>query len=319
MRTVAHPRRRSLSAIGESSLTAILVVGVTPEVVAGGPGLLPSWQTVTMAVLFDDLGTALELPEQLTRVVSLVPSLTEALAVSAPGVLAGATQWCSHPVDLDVPRCGGTKNPDVARVIALGPDLVVTNEEENKPEHVAELRKAGIAVWVTDIRTVAGALDSIGRLLDAVRAPEKGWIADARRAWAGAAHVTDLAPESLAAGFAAGQRIRAVVPIWRRPWMHIGSNTYSGDVLAHLGVDNVLAQDPERYPRRDLVDLPQVDLVVLPDEPYAFTAHDGPEAFAAPSALVSGRHLTWYGPAMVEAPNVLAGQIRSAISSKEHS
>lgn len=272
-----------------------------------------------MPVFFDDLGTAVELAEQVDRVVSLVPSLTEALAVSAPGVLAGATQWCSHPVDLDVPRCGGTKNPDVGGIIALKPDLVVTNEEENKAEHVAELRQAGIAVWVTDIRTVAGALESIGRLLDAVRAPRRRWLADARRAWAGAAHVTDLEPGTLAAGFAEGKRIDAVVPIWRRPWMHIGSDTYSGDVLAHLGIDNVLAQDSERYPRRALVDLPQVDLVVLPDEPYAFTAHDGPEAFAAPSALVSGRHLTWYGPAMVEAPIVLTGQIRSAITNKEYS
>lgn len=292
---------------------------MTPEVLASGLGLLPGWQTVAMAVFHDDLGAPLELAEQLTRVVSLVPSLTEALAVSAPGLLVGATQWCTHPIDLDVPRFGGTKNPDVAGIIALAPDLVVTNEEENKREHVQELREAGIAVWVTDIRTVAGALDSIGCLLDAVHAPRQGWLANARRAWAGAGQVTDLSPDSLADGFAAGQRIRAVVPIWRRPWMHIGSNTYSGDVLAHLGVDNVLAQDLERYPRRDLADLPEVDLVVLPDEPYAFAAEDGPEAFAAPSALVSGRHLTWYGPAMVEAPIVLAAHIRSAITSKEHS
>jgi hypothetical protein len=76
-------------------------------------------------------------------------------------------------------------------------------------------------------------------------------------------------------------------------------------VLARLGVDNVLAGSPERYPRFDPADLPAHDLVVLPDEPYLFTAADGPEAFTAPSVLVSGRLLTWYGPSLVEAARVL--------------
>ena len=69
----------------------------------------------------------------------------------------------------------------------------------------------------------------------------------------------------------------------------------------------------ERYPRVDLDALPPHDLVVLPDEPYAFAADDGPEAFRAPCALVSGRHLTWYGPSLVEARDVLAAQLAAAL------
>ena len=98
---------------------------------------------------------------------------------------------------------------------------------------------------------------------------------------------------------------RAVVPIWRRPWMAVGRDTFTGALLARLGVDNVLAGDAERYPRIDPAALPPHDLVVLPDEPYLFTADDGPEAFAAPSVLVSGRLLTWYGPSLDEAAHVL--------------
>jgi len=105
-------------------------------------------------------------------------------------------------------------------------------------------------------------------------------------------------------------RRRAVVPVWRRPWMAVGRDTFTGAVLARLGVDNVLADDSpgeytERYPRIDPATLPPHDLVVLPDEPYLFTADDGPEAFAAPSVLVSGRLLTWYGPSLTEAARVL--------------
>jgi hypothetical protein len=100
------------------------------------------------------------------------------------------------------------------------------------------------------------------------------------------------------------------VPIWRRPWMALGRDTFAGDVLSRLGVDNALAGSADRYPRVDLAGLPPHDLVVLPDEPYAFSAADGPEAFPdVPAALVSGRHLTWYGPSLVEARAVLAAQL----------
>jgi hypothetical protein len=92
--------------------------------------------------------------------------------------------------------------------------------------------------------------------------------------------------------------------------MAVGRDTFAGDVLARLGVDNALAGSADRYPRVDLDRLPAHDLVVLPDEPYAFSAADGPDAFArTPCALVSGRHLTWYGPSLVQAREVLVTQL----------
>jgi hypothetical protein len=114
-----------------------------------------------------------------------------------------------------------------------------------------------------------------------------------------------------------GPRMRAVVPIWRRPWMALGRDTFAGDLLAHLGIDNVLAGASERYPKVDLTQVLDLDpdIVVLPDEPYAFSWDDGPEAFAEwclPIACVSGRHLTWYGPSLVEAREVLLEQVGEA-------
>jgi hypothetical protein len=107
----------------------------------------------------------------------------------------------------------------------------------------------------------------------------------------------------------------AIVPIWRRPWMVLGRDTFAGDVLARLGVDNVYAHHADRYPRIPLPELRAAapDLVVLPDEPYRFTADDGPEAFeGVPCALVDGRLLTWYGPSLVQAPGVLSEALRGA-------
>jgi hypothetical protein len=113
--------------------------------------------------------------------------------------------------------------------------------------------------------------------------------------------------------------IPVIVPIWRRPWMWLGRDTFAGDVLANLGFRNLLGDHPERYPKLDLEAATSpargVQLVVLPDEPYAFGWGDGPEAFASrglPVACVSGRHLTWYGPSLVEAREMLLEQLAAA-------
>ena len=249
-------------------------------------------------VVDDDEGRAVPVRGPVRRVVSLVPSLTEAVAASAPGLLVGATDWCTHPADLDVVRIRGTKNPDVERIVGLRPDLVVANAEENRAPDLDALRAAGVAVYVTDVRTLDGAFTSLRRMLVACGLAVPAWLTDAEAAWAAVPQPT--------------QRLRAVVPIWRRPWMAVGRDTFTGAVLARLGVDNALADDPERYPRIDPAALPPHDLVVLPDEPYAFTADDGPEAFTVPSVLVSGRLLTWYGPSLGEAARVLPGVLAGA-------
>jgi ABC-type Fe3+-hydroxamate transport system substrate-binding protein len=256
-------------------------------------------------LLRDDLGAEVPAPASIERVVSLVPSLTESIAVTAPGLLVGATDWCTHPAELAVARVRGTKNPDVAAVIALRPDLVVANAEENRDEDIAELRAAGLAVWVTAPRTLDGAFESLARMLAACRLSKPGWLLDAERAWTRSDVDASTQP----------RRRRAFVPIWRRPWMSLGRNTFAGDVLAHLGVDHIYADDAQRYPRVTLDDVRgrSPDLVVLPDEPYAFTAEEGREVFGAwdiPVAHLSGRHLTWYGPSLVEARDLLAEQLQ---------
>jgi ABC-type Fe3+-hydroxamate transport system substrate-binding protein len=249
----------------------------------------------------DDLGYPVELARSARRVVSLVPSLTESVAVTRPDALAGATIWCTHPADLEVPRVRGTKNPDLAAIVALDPDIVLANQEENRRVDVERLRAAGVTVWVTVIRTLDEAIASLRRMFAvALGWPEPPWLAEAESAW------RDPAPVP---------RIRAAIPIWRDPWMAVGSATFTGDLAARLGLDNVYADHPERYPHVGLDDLDarRPELIVLPDEPYTFTAADGPEMFPRQRvALVDGRSLTWYGPSLVAARARLAGQVAAA-------
>lgn len=241
--------------------------------------------------LQDDLGHEVVLPDsEVCRVVSLVPSLTEAVDATAPDALVGATDWCTHPADLDVTRVRGTKNPDRAAIAGLRPDLVVANKEENRELDVQRLRADGIPVWVTDMETVPQALASMRRLfVEASGWDEPEWLAEADRLWAGPV------PDPHAT---------VVVPIWRDPWMVVGQPTFTADLLARLGLEVTTAGEPGRYPHVDVhrLDASGADLVLLPDEPYVFTADDGPEAFSrTPTRLVSGRLITWYGPSLVEA------------------
>jgi len=246
-----------------------------------------------MTYLVDDLGEPVPLSGPASRVVSLVPSLTEAVEVSAPGRLAGATEYCTHPSTLDIPRVGGSKYPKLDRVLDLAPDLVLANAEENRQEDVERLRANGIPVWVmAAAASVPAALGSLRRILtQAYELDEPEWLVAAEEAW------REVRPV----------RFHAVVPVWRKPWIVLGRDTFAGDVLRRVGVANVYAASEERYPRPEVEELrahfaADADLLVLPDEPYLFTEEDGPDHFPdARYVLVSGRHLTWYGPSLVEA------------------
>ena len=225
--------------------------------------------------------------------VSLVPSLTEALVSVEPDAVVGATDWCTHPPDLDergVTRVRGTKNPDLAAIRALRPDLVVANKEENRELDVRRLRESGVPVWVTDIETVPDSVASMERLLDALGWSRPAWLAEARELWCG-----PLPPVTRTR-----RRTDLARPVdgRRRPHVH-----HRPAAPARLG-QRLRRATPTATRRVDLADLDAAgaDVVLLPDEPYVFTADDGPEAFTrTPTELVSGRLLTWYGPSLVEA------------------
>lgn len=249
----------------------------------------------------DDLGYPVSVDWPVRRVVSLVPSLTESIAVTRPEALAGATIWCTRPAGLDVRRVRGTKNPDLAAIAGLAPGLVVANKEENRRVDVERLRAAGIPVWVTVIRTLDEAIASLRRMFrEGLGWPEPAWLAEAERAWRGP-------PPS--------PPVAAAIAVWRDPWMVVGPATFTSDVAARLGLRNVFADHVDRYPRVTLADLAarEPDVIVLPDEPYAFSDGDGPEVFTGRRvALVEGRSLTWYGPSLVTARSLLLSQLAAA-------
>jgi ABC-type hemin transport system substrate-binding protein len=215
------------------------------------------------------------------RVVSLVPSVTETLtALGCPPI--ACTRFCERP---DLPTVGGTKNPDVAAIVARSPDVVVMNDEENRREDLDALRAAGVAVIDVSprsVRAVGAVVETLAALVDRpVPAPFDDWDA-----WCDAAKPS------------ATPRV-AVTFVWRRPWMALAPDTYGASVLEILGLVTPPAES--RYPELTLDAARVIDpaLVLLPSEPYAFAPRHRDEVGAAiPRATVvdvDGRDLFWWG------------------------
>lgn len=214
------------------------------------------------------------------RVVSLVPSLTETLFdLGADDTVAGITDFCIFPERLALPRVGGTKNPRVAEIRALAPDLVYMNLEENLRRHADEIESFA-PVFVTEPKSV----DDVAELI----------------ATLAAIHAKDASPllrELDAARFTAPRPFTFAVPIWKSPWMWCGGDTYVSALVESTGSRNVL-RDRERYPSMSVEEVLALepDVVFLPDEPYAFTADDA-KSIEGPRVVgpFPGHLFTWHG------------------------
>jgi ABC-type Fe3+-hydroxamate transport system substrate-binding protein len=206
------------------------------------------------------------------RAVSLVPSVTETLLDWEVDVVA-CTRFCEQP---DIPHVGGTKDPDIAAIAALAPDLVVVDtEENNKPDHDA-LVAAGLRVVVTSVCSLADVDVALATLADAVGHER---------------------PAPVGPVFPPVAR-RAFVPIWRRPWMTVNASTYVADSLRTVGIATAFAAHPDRYPTvtDDEITAATPDLVIAPDEPYPFgDRHRDELATFAPPTFLDGKLLTWWG------------------------
>ncbi len=269
-----------------------------------------------MSRLVDASGVALPTGPPPRRIVSLIPSTTETLcALGLADALVGITVYCREPADVvrTKTRIGGEKNPDLDKIRALNPDLVIANIEENVREHIDTLRTWGIPVWVMYPRTVTAAIAMIREL---------GTVTGTQT------RATALAGElkALLAAVVAATARRPPIPtfyaIWREPWMTISRDTYIDDVLRVCGAANVFSDHPERYPTVTLDEVAsrRPEVILLPDEPFRFRrVHlKDFEPYAEIPALRSGRiHLvdgkpfSWHGPRLAEALRTLPALFRA--------
>lgn len=269
-----------------------------------------------------------------SRVISLVPSLTESLFDLGLGdYLVGVTDYCVHPAKSvsELAKVGGTKDPDIEKIISLKPELVLANQEENTEHIVDLLEKAGINVWVSFPQTVREALDVLWTLvgvyqskLAAVRLEVLERNVDwAESALGGKNHLTYFCP--------IWQGETTSGQLW---WMTFNQNTYIHDLLRLFGGENIFAgrerlypleadlgivepvasgESDTRYPRVTINEIRKgnPELILLPSEPFSFQGDHKKfiqENLGTTKAvqtdriyIVDGSMLTWHGTRIARA------------------
>ena len=225
------------------------------------------------------------------RIVSLCPSITESLiAFGLRDELVGVTRYCIHPRDevKGLTRVGGTKDPDLALIRSLAPDLVFLNAEENRRED-AEALGAEFPIDVSTPRhasEVPEVLRHFGR--------RTGRVSEAR-SWA------ERIEEALSRLPSAPAPVRVAYLIWKDPFMTIGDGTYIADLLRLGGGVNALGGKTRDYPAVTETEIVESRpaILLLPDEPYRFREADRrfwQERLPGTDVrLVSGDDFSWHG------------------------
>ncbi len=241
------------------------------------------------------------------KIVSLVPSLTELLIdLGLSDKLVGRTRFCIHPAAevAQVPIIGGTKNPNIEKIISLEPDYILANKEENRQEDIEELQKH-CNVHLTVIDTISDALAAIteiGKQLDVEK--------KAHQISRDISLVLNQKPSF--------ESLKTAYFIWREPWMVAGSETYIHDVMREWNLENVFVEQP-RYPEIDIAKLKELepDLILLSSEPYPFKEkHISEIEKHSPNAaieLINGEWFSWYGSGMIQSFKALT-QWRTSLS-----
>jgi ABC-type Fe3+-hydroxamate transport system substrate-binding protein len=263
------------------------------------------------------------------RIVSLVPSDSYTLVQLGVGDrLVGRTTYCVEPASLsEIEAVGGTKNADVERIVALKPDLVVVNQEENRRVDIERLEQAGLQILLSFPKTVLEGLEHCERLAALFPSVDNGAVlAGARTSWERFASRT-VVP------------VPTFVPIWMDPLMTVHGDTFISDALELCGGRNVFSDRQRRYPlsadlgQREPLPPSQIEgrdtryprvtleelkaraprLVLLPNEPHEFTEKDADvfrdAGLDASVRFCDGKDLMWYGLRTLEGLERLAATV----------
>jgi ABC-type Fe3+-hydroxamate transport system substrate-binding protein len=240
----------------------------------------------------DQLGREVVLPTfPPKRIVSLVPSQTELLhAMGLEEEVVGITKFCIFPKEWakSKKKIGGTKNAKIDEILALKPDLIIANKEENE-KGTLELLQQFCPVWISDVRSLDAALDMIQKVSVLTGVEAAGF------------KMHDAIKQSFDALKPVLKGKRILYAIWRDPWMFAGADTFIGDIIVRTGAINVIEATEDRYPVLSLDHVKDLnaDVVLLSSEPYPFKQKHILELHGAgiksQVIMVNGAFFSWYG------------------------
>lgn len=260
-------------------------------------------------VVTDQIGRRVELAGTPRRIVSVVPSQTELLHdLGLREEVVGITKFCIHPEEWfrSKTRIGGTKQLDLQKILALQPDLVIANKEENVQSQVEELAQH-VPVWTSDVNTLDDALRMITQIGTLVGRSEKA----AELAQAIKEDFSHIPPVS-------GKGPKTCYLIWKDPYMTVGGDTFIHDMLQRSGFTNLFAP-ASRYPEVSIDRLKELgcEVLLLSSEPYPFKEKHQRELQAllpgTKITLADGEAFSWYGSRLLHSPSYFI-QLREQIA-----
>ncbi|WP_224484769.1 ABC transporter substrate-binding protein [Robertkochia aurantiaca] len=259
-------------------------------------------------ILTDQVGREVSLPGTPGRIISLVPSLTEALCdLKLADQIVGRTRFCLHPRAMlsHVPVMGGTKKINPEKIRRARPDIILCNKEENTFKMVGELEKIA-PVHVSDVSTVDDALELFRHYGDIFKKEEEAENLIERISNKRSKLLDDNGQKSK----------RAAYLIWKEPWMLAGKGTFIDHMMGLCGLHNVIQQ--QRYPAIDIHEIKATapEVVLLSSEPYPFRTrhlHELKKYFPdSRILLVDGSYFSWYSGRIADAFNYFT-QIQSVL------
>lgn len=254
-----------------------------------------------MIQLKDQMGSLLNFKQAPLRIVSLVPSISELIwDLGLHDELVGITKFCIHPENLRKEKAivGGTKNVKLERLLALKPDFIIANLEENTKEEIEAISKL-IPTYISDINTVDDMLLFIHDI---------GLICNREKE---AAEITKKINKTISAIPSKSEKKKAIYLIWNEPLMSIGGDTFISHMMQQVGFKNCLAE-MERYPVLTDEDIKRIspDELWLSSEPFPFKeTHQEELQNKFPDInvrLVDGEAFSWYGSRIFKVKDYLS-------------
>lgn len=231
------------------------------------------------------------------RIVSLCPSLTELVCdLGHSRDLIACTKFCVHP-ERRVKRLlkvGGTKDPKIQEIIALSPDIVLMNDEENRREDYEALIAEGVDCYSTMPRTIKETAQMVRSISAIIGGSQRGEEI---------AGDIEVRADRVSAAAARRESTSFAYIIWARPWMSVNDDTFAHALLTNAGGVNVFGDRSERYPEISLAELKEAspDVVLLCTEPYPFKSGDVVDLSAEIDVpmdrifIADGEYLSWHG------------------------
>ncbi|KAB1062720.1 ABC transporter substrate-binding protein [Salibacter halophilus] len=251
-----------------------------------------------MSQFTDQVGYQINLKSEVNSIVSTVPSQTELLFDLGLGSkVKGVTRFCVHPKNAvaDIPKIGGTKNLDIEKIRDINPDLIIGNKEENIKEQVEKL-KTDFPVWLSDIKSPGDALDMMTEIGEITQTKDK------------AVELVNKIQQLLdeLAEIGSDRKRKALVFIWKDPYMVAGRDTYMHEVLKLLGYETAIHRDDERYPQvtMDQIEESEPDLLLFTSEPFPYSSRElqifQEKIPNCKKLVVNGEYFSWYGSRMIK-------------------